>query len=128
MSMDPHDDEDLRRAFAELRRADAQGAPSYEAVMARAARPRPAALAPVLASALGVGAVIAALAVGLAIRWTPPPSPSPVAMAAWTAPTDFLLRTPGSEILGSVPRFGLPRPVTAPDASYARPERRRDMP
>lgn len=120
-------DDDLREAFAALRGVDAAAAPSYDDVIARAQAAAQGTPAPLLPSALAAAAVLAALVLGIAVRWTPQPSPPPPALGAWRAPTDFLLRTPGSEILGSVPRFGLHASLLAPDGA-ARPESKRGMP
>jgi hypothetical protein len=49
--------------------------------------------------------VVIAIVVGAAIahhRRRPPVAES---IVTWTAPTDFLLRTPGSELLSSVPQI-----------------------
>lgn len=120
-------DDDLRRAFAELRRADSEGAPAYEAVMARRrADQRRMSLVPLLGTTLAAGVLLASLVTGLAMRRTAAPSPAPLAIEEWTAPTDFLLQTPGSDILDSVPRFGLRPSLLAQDpASLGGSERRR---
>jgi hypothetical protein len=97
------DDDDLRRAFADLRRSDAATAPGYERVLSRVVpRGRSGRGLAVLASASVVAAVLA----GLAIR-RPDPSPLPaVSLEGWTGPTDFLLETPGQEILHGEPGIG----------------------
>ena len=83
---------------------------------ARAAR---RALAPLLGAALAAAALAASLVAALLARRPPP---SPAAMAAtldWTAPTDFLLRTPGIEVLDSVPRLVPRRSLLALDSVAA---------
>lgn len=100
----PDDDGDLRRAFADLRRADAETAPGYERVRGRAdvaTRRRPRAGALLVAASLA-----AAVIGGLAVRRPPAPPPPAVSVEDWTAPTDFLLETPGREILQGTPRIG----------------------
>jgi hypothetical protein len=113
---DDRDDRDdaLRGAFAALREEDARAAGSFASLVARprtvAAR---APLAPVL------GAALAALAVSLVPRRGFQASAAPVSIASWTAPTDFLLRTPGIEVLGSVPRIAPPRSLLALEGAGA---------
>ena len=77
---------------------------------------RPA--APLLGGALAAALVLASLALGLLVR-RPLPTPPPPALPAWTAPTDFLLRTPGIEVLESVPRFAPRRSLLALDGVAA---------
>lgn len=106
--MTPHDDDDLRRAFERLRRADAAATPPFERVLARSARrPRKARGLAVLASASVAAAVLA----GLAIRRSDPPPMPVVSLEGWTAPTDFLLETPGRRILGGETGIGAPAQV-----------------
>jgi hypothetical protein len=119
---DDRDDRDdaLRGAFAALREEDARAAGSFASLVARprtvAAR---APLAPVLGAALAAAAVLAALAVSLVPRRGFQASAAPVSIASWTAPTDFLLRTPGIEVLGSVPRIAPPRSLLALEGAGA---------
>ncbi len=99
-------DGDLRDRFAALRREDAMGAPTFDAMRAsavqqRSAGPRLMLWAPALA--IVAGAVMVAIGV---LRTRPPREPL-VSLAAtrWRSPTDFLLRVPGTEYLETVPRF-----------------------
>jgi hypothetical protein len=95
------DDGDLREAFAVLRREDAKATPAFEAVRARLrAGPRRLALGGLLAAAS-----VAAVVLGVVVRRADPPPPT-VSLGQWVAPTDFLLDTPGREILQTVPRIG----------------------
>ena len=107
-----HDDEpdapgdaDLRNAFAVLRRDDAEKVPRFADLLAAADAPqhRPVPLRRLLVAASLVAALIAGVSLW---RQSPAPSPSAVSLADWTAPTDFLLRTPGYEVLETVPRLG----------------------
>ncbi len=84
-----HDDQ-LRNAFAELRRVEAHRAPPFRVLGRRARRPY-------LRFAFAV-----TLLVVLAILMIPrhPPAPS---ISEWKAPTDFLLQTPGRELVVSLP-------------------------
>lgn len=110
------EDRDLASLFEELRRADEASAPPFKNVLERrgVGLRKPARVAPLRFAALAVLLVAAALAVVLTRR--PPgetagPEP-PVTVAQWKSPTDWLLRTPGSELLselptlpGSVPKY-----------------------
>ena len=88
-------DDRLRSAFAELRRAEADHVPPFHVGRARSR----------LHSRLRVGSTFAfaiVLLIILAVSIIPrrPPQPS---ITTWRAPTDFLLKTPGQELLDSVP-------------------------
>lgn len=57
----------------------------------------------------GVAAVVVIVAVWIANARPFSPhvaTPTIAAIAAWRAPTDTLLRTPGSELLGTMPALG----------------------
>ena len=82
-------DDQLREAFAELRRAEAAHVPRF--VVGR--RPRPY-------TALAFAAVVFLIVLIVAIIPRRPPTPP---LTTWKAPTDFLLQTPGRELLQSVP-------------------------
>ncbi len=123
MTMDHHDeDDDLRQAFTALRRADAAHTPSFSDVMAggRAAAPGRR-LIPLLGGALAAACVVASIVVGVQARRAPYPPPALASMETWTAPTDFLLRTPGSEVLGTVPRIGTRSTLLSLDGAGALP-------
>ena len=104
------DDEDreLRRWFAAQRREDLEAAPPFGRVWAAARakwRPRPRVR-------LAVAGALA-LAV-LTLLWLHPDTgPAPESgtsqsIAQWRSPTDFLLATPGRELLSTVPALGGP--------------------
>jgi len=98
------DDNELRRRFAELREADKHRTPGFARMYgdARAHRSRRSlrGLRPlVLAAAAAV--VIAALSLAYGRSTTQPTTTPPI--ATWRAPTDVLLQTPGSELLGVMP-------------------------
>ena len=97
---DDPDDADLRQAFEVLRREEAKAAPAFEAVRARRAPRRLAPLGGLLAAASVTAAIL-----GVVARRSDPPPPM-ASMEQWIAPTDFLLDTPGREILETVPRIG----------------------
>jgi hypothetical protein len=103
--MSDHREPDLRDRFAALRREEEQGAPPFAAVRqaARAHRRRPASRRWLLAP-VSVAAALCLLLVWLTERTgTPPPAPpgASLALADWRPPTDFLLQTPGREILAA---------------------------
>jgi hypothetical protein len=107
------DDVDLREAFAALRREDADLAPPFRApASGPVARTRRRART--LRALLATGALAASMVVGLWTwrRGTPAPPPT-VSMEVWIAPTDFLLSTPGRELLHSVPRLVEPSSMAA---------------
>lgn len=102
--MNERPDQDLRDRFAALRREDAAGAPSFQA-MRTAARPGPGPdrrrfLVPAIAvAALLLGAVTI-------LRSRAPRQPLvSLSAARWQSPTDFLLQVPGAEYLTTVPRL-----------------------
>ena len=117
MTRDREDDGVLHEAFAKLRREDADHAPSFGAVVERASRPlRPA---PLRGGALAALMLLASLVVGLLVRRPALAPPPAAATLAWTAPTDFLLRTPGIEVLESVPHIAPRRSLRALDGAAA---------
>ena len=98
------DESELRRRFAQLRDADRERAPSF-AQMYERARPRRS-----WREALRVGPlmIVTAAAVVIAAVWLThgrsfTPRAFTPAIATWRAPTDALLQTPGSELLGAMP-------------------------
>lgn len=100
------DDRDLRELFARLRQEDRARLPAFRA---------PALREPsrwMWSAPVAVAAVIALIAVMLA--WPDRPSRDVVlhvvdpGAAVWQSPTDFLLITPGSELLRTVPAVGSP--------------------
>jgi hypothetical protein len=121
------DDRDLREAFAKLRGEERARATPFAALL-RAARERRiqeprAAFAPIL-----VGVAMLAASVFIAhhlFRSAPPPPGVEIALANWVEPTAFLLKTPGQELLQTVPAFGGEPTLIAPHApaSPAQPPR-----
>jgi hypothetical protein len=96
-------DRDLHEAFDALRRATQ--APAFSGTLDGLARHQPRA-ARLRRSVVGVAvaAVVAAVLVfGLIRSRGRPPSLVDLASAHWEAPTDFLLRTPGAELLRTMP-------------------------
>ncbi len=103
-----HDDRHLRKAFEALRRDAAAGTPPFDATVA-AARARRAAMPGRRVLALAAAVVVAVVAVAVVSR-RPDRDGVPVevdlATVRWRAPTDFLLKLPGDELLRSVPQLG----------------------
>ena len=104
------DESEIRQRFAQLREADRERAPSFAQTYARARtrrslgatlRVRPLVIG--AAAAVVIAAVWLANARSFSTHSTPP---TVAAIAAWRAPTDVLLRTPGSELLGTMPALG----------------------
>ena len=125
-------DADLRAAFAAVRSEESAKAPSFEAVLRAASRGamrrRRPWLVPALSGTIAAAALIAAV---IAVTRAPEPRiPAVASIEAWTAPTDFLLETPGHDFLETVPRIGeLPaRGVgEAPDDGRGDPRKRRSI-
>ena len=96
------EENEIRRRFAQLRESDRVGAPSFAQTYAHALSRRTSGLLRV--STLLIAAAAAILIVGVwqaNSRWLSPSTTT--AIATWRAPTDVLLRTPGSELLGTMP-------------------------
>lgn len=95
-----NDDRDLRDAFARLRESDLRHTPRFRMPCAR---PRPRTR---MIPAIAVTLLLVALTLAYLIRRPERPDHSiavQTPISAWRAPTDFLLRTPGSELTSSVP-------------------------
>ena len=103
------DDPDLREIFARLRQEDERAAPPFQRLW-RAGVRRDAMALPVRPRWILATAIAAIAAVVLMVsRGTPRvnvPDESTVSVSTWRAPTDFLLQTPGRDLLTTVPRLG----------------------
>jgi hypothetical protein len=101
------DDSEIRQRFAQLREDDQENVPSFAQTYghARASRRLRATLRgrPFV---IGAAAVIAIAALSLVYGRSSSPSVATPTIATWRAPTDVLLRTPGSELLGEMPALG----------------------
>jgi hypothetical protein len=113
-----NNDSDLRKLFQEAREADEVSAPDFRSIRRHAVRGRATSRRP----RWGLIAFPAAAAVAVALslwmagrgfdRHSREAAPSEVSdsnaltLDEWTAPTDFLLETPGRELLGSFPPIG----------------------
>jgi hypothetical protein len=98
------DEKELRRQFTELRDVDKDRAPAfaqvYRRARARASLRRTPRVRPLV---LAAAAVVVIAALSLAYGRSTTPSTTTPAIATWRAPTDVLLQTPGSELLGVMP-------------------------
>ena len=123
----PDADADLRAAFAALRSEEGVNAPSFEEVLGAATRGavrrRRPWLVPALTGTIAAAALVVAV---MAVRHPPDPRiPAGPGIEAWTAPTDFLLETPGRDLLETVPRIGeLPARVVGESSDDGRERRK----
>jgi len=126
-------DQDLRDRFAALRRQEEPQAPGFTSRPASSRKPvRPRSPGTLLAAAAFLLAIAAA---GLWLRTAshrPQPEPGkPVAsIADWKPPTDFLLDTPGRQLLATVPAIGALQngsiaPIPAPTPHRKNPQVRK---
>ena len=101
------DDRDLRERFARLKQEDSSHVPPFRAPRARDA-PRWGRVGQVAAAA-------AVILIALVLA-RPDRTPRPItgrqvvdlSTVAWKSPTDFLLLTPGSELMRTAPAVGSP--------------------
>lgn len=100
------EDGDLRDAFAASRARDHAAAPAFVEVVGRKRRPPRRGRRRALAVALALVAVVVVIGSRLRNGTEPPAPESGVSIVNWRGPTDFLLETPGRELLGSVPAIG----------------------
>jgi hypothetical protein len=101
------DDREIRQRFAQLRETDRERAPSFAQTYVRAGTRRSlGATLRVRPLVIGAAAAVVIAAVWLASSRSFSPSTTVPAIASWRAPTDILLRTPGSEVLGAMPALG----------------------
>ncbi len=101
------DENELRSRFAQLREADRGRSPTFAQVYGRArARRSLRAIRRVRPLVIGAAAAVGIAAVALAYARSSSPSAATPEIATWRAPTDVLLRTPGSELLGEMPALG----------------------
>lgn len=119
-------DREIGDMFARLKAEERREAPSFREVRARARRrstPRGTRV-PVLAA---IAAAVAVFVIGALVRQGP--TRPDVALldvdlgaTTWSSPTDFLLSTPGSDLMRMVPAVGAPRdwtPIGTPGRASA---------
>ena len=98
---------EIRQRFAQLREAERERAPGFAQIYGRGrARRRLGAMLRVRPLVIGAAAALVIAAVWIANARSFSPSARTPTIANWRAPTDVLLRTPGSELLGTMPALG----------------------
>ncbi len=106
------DDRELERLFLASRRLDEGDAPPFSSLVG--SKPKLAPPVRPIRAALPATLSLLVVTAGLVLLWprhsprTPPPTVGPI--GEWEAPTDFLLRTPGYELLGPAPPLQDPIP------------------
>lgn len=96
-----NNDNDLRERFASLRVGDAARAPAFDNILRRPTRPRRRAWLRYVAAA----ALVIITAFALPKFESRKSSEPETLITEWTSPTDFLLETPGHEVLEGVPEI-----------------------
>jgi hypothetical protein len=123
---------EVQRLFQELRRRDEDTAPAFREVVTRARRIRSGPSTRRLAFGAAVFVALAAAAILLIRRPAFERRPRvSVMISEWRSPTASLLRTPGFELLDSVPSIGGPAPVFSrieEGGPQATPLHRKEMP
>lgn len=93
----------LRKHFANLREEDQSAAPTFgHTAAAAAAVPSGSSWLRIALAAMPV----LAIAVMLVLRTHRSTDVAPYNLAGWSSPTEFLLETPGIQILNQTPRLG----------------------
>jgi hypothetical protein len=103
------DDRDLRERFADLRREDQAHAGEFNGFL-HASRPRanPMRLSAWVAVAAGLTVMIAVFVMSVQPSGRRNIGSPEISITEWKSSTDFLLRTPGQEVLRTIPRIGAP--------------------
>jgi len=100
------DENEIRHRFAHLRESDRVRAPTFAQIYGRArTRGSSGATLRVRPILIGAAAAVAIAALWLGRPRSFLPSTATETIASWRAPTDVLLRTPGSELLGAMPEL-----------------------
>jgi len=103
-------DQDLRDRFAALRREEEVHTPGFHALASppALARANPRRKGRLIAAACLAASLAAVLLLRSPVFERPKSRTAApaVSVTEWTAPTEFLLNTPGGEMLRSVPAFG----------------------
>ena len=100
------DENEIRSRFAQLRESDRVRAPSFAQIYGRTRARRSSRATPRVRPLL-IDALVAVV-IGAVLLWhsqSSSPSTATETIATWRAPTDVLLRTPGSELLGAMPEL-----------------------
>jgi hypothetical protein len=102
--MNDKTDNTLRRGFAALRREEDQQTPEFATLWRSRARAQRRQARWFAAAACALIALLAFLWIRSVQRR--PDDKTVASITEWKAPTDFLLETPGSELLRTVPEIG----------------------
>ena len=125
--MTPNDDDDLRERFAELRHQDQAHAGDFDALLRRRRATAPPRRLPAW---IAVGACMA-VAIGVALAPLRRSHPRPtleMSITEWKSSTDFLLHTPGQEVLQTVPKLGAwPTEIPRSQRNPAPPAARKNL-
>jgi hypothetical protein len=120
--MTPKDDRELAAAFAELRREEEGRTPPFAEIVRRGRAPSASpGLFPIRPLGLAAAVLLAVLGVWLGVRDRVPRPAAVPSLAEWRSPTDFLLATPGRDLLAapawdrSVLDLREPSPATHPE-------------
>ena len=117
-------DQDLRDRFAALRGENQSCAGEFHSFV-RASRPIPGRVRAWLAVPVVLAVILAVLAISGRYLDRHHPANPQVSIAEWKSPTDFLLQTPGMEVLLTVPKIGeWPDSMGTPSRARNRPSRR----
>ena len=101
------DEGELRRRFVQQREADRERTPTFAQTYGRArARRSWRGRLRVRPLVIGAAAAVAIATVWLAHARSFSPAAVTPTISTWRAPTDVLLRTPGSDLLGEMPALG----------------------
>jgi len=101
------DESELRRRFGQLRETDQGSAPSFAQIYERTRAGRSLrARRRVRPLVIGAAAAVAIAALALSYARSSSSSAGTPEITTWRAPTDVLLRSPGSELLGEMPALG----------------------
>jgi len=118
-------DREIARLFRETRRSDESSAPGFRQMLTRAHAARQALPSPRLRAAVAL-LVAAVASIGVLLLRHGPSAPAgadrPASLSEWRASTDVFLRTPGDDLLASVP--ALPEPLPDYSAIAGNPDRR----
>ena len=123
------DDRDLRQRFAALRREDEGGTPAFASIRktlaTRRRRPR---MTTLLTAAAALAMLLAAVSLLRPPHAGKAPPPPVLSITEWRAPTDFLLQTPGRELLRAVPKIGGGTDSLPPSGRHPKPVNKKPTP
>jgi len=110
------DENRFRELFESARRRDEASAPRFQEILRREPPTERAVRIPLTARFAAIAIVLALIGLLAVSRRVARPTGDPsvagelLSSARWSGPTDFLLATPGGDLLRSTPRIGAPMP------------------